>query len=78
LPSTLLLENPGGSGILDAALVGRGIGVFNATTQCGGGGGLKGLDAMLDELTQGHGKRRSLSQNEYLSGETEEMKQGYE
>jgi hypothetical protein len=55
----LLLENPGGSGILDAALVGRGIGVFSATTHCGGGGGLKGLEAILDDLAQGHGQRRS-------------------
>lgn len=34
-----LLEKPGGSGMLDAAFEGRGIGEFNETTHCGGGGG---------------------------------------
>lgn len=34
-----LLEKPGGSGMLDAAFEGRGIGEFSETTHCGGGGG---------------------------------------
>ena len=31
-----LLEKPGGSGMLDAALEGRGIGELSATAHCGG------------------------------------------
>jgi hypothetical protein len=63
----LLLENPGGSGILDAALVGRGIGVFSATTHCGGGGGLKGLEVILDDLEQEHGQHCCFA-DEIVSG----------
>lgn len=39
-----LLEKPGGSGMLEAALEGRTIGEFIATTHCGGGGGGRGED----------------------------------
>jgi hypothetical protein len=39
-----LLEKPGGSGMLEAALVGRGSGEFIATTHCGGGGGGRAED----------------------------------
>lgn len=34
-----LLEKPGGSGMLEAPFEARGMGEFNATTHCGGGGG---------------------------------------
>lgn len=48
-----LLENPGGSGMLAAALVGRGMGVFKLTTHCGGGGGLKaGFEAIVLEMVE--------------------------
>lgn len=43
-----LLEKPGGSGMLDAALDGRGIGEFNATTHSGGGGGGRADDIMAE------------------------------
>lgn len=51
------LENPGGLGMLDAALVGRGMGEFNATTHSGGGGGGKAADMVYD-VEYGIGKTR--------------------
>lgn len=44
-----LLEKPGGSGMLEAALEGRGIGLFSATTHCGGGGGGRADDMVCED-----------------------------
>lgn len=43
--------------MLDAALVGRGMGEFNTTTHSGGGGGGKAAD-MVYEVEYGIGKTR--------------------
>ena len=48
-----LLENPDGSGMFAAALVGRDMGEFKLTTHCGGGGGLKaGFEAIAPRMTE--------------------------
>jgi hypothetical protein len=50
-----LLEKPGGSGMLEAALEGRAIGEFIATTHCGGGGGGSDDMASVNEEMNGGG-----------------------
>lgn len=54
-----LLEKPGGSGMLEAALVGRGNGEFIATTHCGGGGGGKADDMI--KVARGYSGRAGLN-----------------
>lgn len=55
-----LLEKPGGSGMLDADLDGRGMGEFSATTHSGGGGGGRDED-MAGEMSEGVGEKKALA-----------------